>query len=125
MGDKVGFKELGIITGAIVSLLVIFGAVYKADCFNIRVHGDEHFVKPLEVKLEAEKDFVTIDTYLAGQKKVFRKFDAWELEKKQGLINDYDKQYGEGCQRCDPKLKIYYDWLKLERDKLIKRAMDS
>jgi hypothetical protein len=53
------------------------------------------------------------------QKQVEGKFVAWDIKDKQRQISEYDATYGAGCTRCDGKLKAYYDWLVLERDRLI------
>ena len=100
------WKQVGALLGGIVAFLAIIGAVYKADCWNVEKTGEDHFVE--------------IPTYLAGQQKVFDKFDAWELKDKQREISDMDNRYGPGCARCDAKLKQYYDMIKLERDRLLK-----
>ena len=105
------WKQIGVICGAIMGLAAVFGLVYKADCWNIKAKGAEHFA--------------TVETYLAGQKKIEKKFDSWELKEKQKEITGMDQVYGEGCARCDSKLKQYYDWLKLERDRLISAIKGS
>jgi len=109
---KTDWKKIGIVAGAIVSVLTVFAlvgtAVYKADCWNVRAEGTEHFT--------------TLPTFLAMQKQVEGKFVAWDIKEKQRQISEYDAAYGAGCARCDGKLKAYYDWLVLERNKLIDAA---
>ena len=103
------WKKTALIAGALVSVLTILAivgaAVYKADCWNVKTEGTEHFT--------------TLPTFLAMQKQVEGKFVAWDIKEKQRQISEYDAAYGAGCARCDGKLKAYYDWLVLERNKLI------
>ena len=102
---KTDWKKVGTVLGALAALVVIAGAFYTLDCFLTRAEGDDYFVE--------------IPTFLAMQKQVEGKFIAWDIKDKQKQISEYDAAYGQGCQRCDSKLKTYYDWLILERDRLI------
>ena len=105
MKKKTDWKKVGAVLGALAALVVVMGALYTLDCFLTRAEGDDHFVE--------------IPTFLAMQKQVEGKFVAWDIKDKQRQISEYDAVYGAGCGRCDGKLKAYYDWLVLERDRLI------
>jgi hypothetical protein len=105
---KTDWKKIGMIAGAVLSILGIIAILYKIDCWNVKAAGTEHFT--------------TLPTFLAMQKQVEGKFVAWDIKDKQRQISEYDAVYGAGCVRCDVKLKTYYDWLVLERNKLIDSA---
>jgi len=99
------WKKIGLVAGAVLSILGIIAILYQVDCWNVKAAGTEHFT--------------TLPTFLAMQRQVSAKFDSWDLKDKQRQISEYDAAYGASCARCDSKLKSYYDWLVLERNKLI------
>ena len=49
------WKTIGIVAGAIVSVLAVFGAIYKLDCFNIRAYGDTLFSTDTDIKVVMQK----------------------------------------------------------------------
>jgi len=108
---KNNWDKAKVIIGVVLGLVAIFTIIYNADCYNVKQAGSEVFA--------------TIDTVVAMQQRVEKKFDSWDLRNKINEIADLDNRYGPGCTTCDPKLRGYYNWLVIERDRLIKRMKEG
>lgn len=107
MATNNGWNKAKVIIGVLLGAAAIFTIIYNADCYNVKQAGSEVFA--------------TIDTVVAMQQRVEKKFDSWELRSKIAEIADLDNRYGPGCASCDPKLRGYYNWLVIERDRLIQQ----